>query len=152
MLPAHIPCSAQNINEYIYIYIYIYILVFWSIFCKWNRLDIPSRSDIQLVYPLRLVVLQARVTRFETLRTSNRNNNNSNSNNNNNNNNNDIFVTYNIDTCAIFQEKKELQVSLFQTLVLLMFNEGERFTLDDIKQATGIGEFCKLGQIVFGLE
>lgn len=36
------------------------------------------------------------------------------------------------------EEKKELQVSLFQTLVLLMFNEGERFTLDDIKQATGI--------------
>ena len=62
-----------------------------------------------------------------------------------------IIVTYNIYTCAIFQEKKELQVSLFQTLVLLMFNEGERFTLDDIKQATGIGQFCKLG-LVFGLE
>ncbi|MBN3281835.1 CUL4B protein, partial [Polyodon spathula] len=34
--------------------------------------------------------------------------------------------------------KKELQVSLFQTLVLLMFNEGEEFTFDEIKTATGI--------------
>ncbi|MBN3303545.1 CUL4A protein, partial [Amia calva] len=34
--------------------------------------------------------------------------------------------------------KKELQVSLFQTLVLLMFNEGDEFTLEDIKTATGI--------------
>ncbi|XP_015244572.1 cullin-4B [Cyprinodon tularosa] len=40
---------------------------------------------------------------------------------------------------AEFKEgKKELQVSLFQTLVLLMFNEGEEFTLEDIKVATGI--------------
>uniref|UniRef100_A0A8C1S598 Cullin-4B n=1 Tax=Cyprinus carpio TaxID=7962 RepID=A0A8C1S598_CYPCA len=31
-----------------------------------------------------------------------------------------------------------LQVSLFQTLVLLMFNEGEEFSLEDIKLATGI--------------
>ncbi|XP_075056145.1 cullin-4A [Mixophyes fleayi] len=38
------------------------------------------------------------------------------------------------------QEKKELQVSLFQTLVLLMFNEGEEFTFEDIKMATGIEE------------
>lgn len=38
------------------------------------------------------------------------------------------------------QEKKELQVSLFQTLVLLMFNTGETFGFDEIKQATGIGE------------
>uniref|UniRef100_A0A672NWF4 Cullin-4B-like n=1 Tax=Sinocyclocheilus grahami TaxID=75366 RepID=A0A672NWF4_SINGR len=37
------------------------------------------------------------------------------------------------------QGKKELQVSLFQTLVLLMFNEGEEFSLEDIKLATGIG-------------
>uniref|UniRef100_A0A8C2WXS7 Cullin 4B n=1 Tax=Cyclopterus lumpus TaxID=8103 RepID=A0A8C2WXS7_CYCLU len=36
--------------------------------------------------------------------------------------------------------KKELQVSLFQTLVLLMFNEGEEFTLEEIKLATGIEE------------
>ncbi|XP_056675965.1 cullin-4B-like [Monodelphis domestica] len=36
------------------------------------------------------------------------------------------------------EEKKELQVSLFQTLVLLMFNEGEEFSLEDIRQATGI--------------
>lgn len=40
---------------------------------------------------------------------------------------------------AEFKEgKKELQVSLFQTLVLLMFNEGEEFTLEEIKVATGI--------------
>ncbi|XP_068596334.1 cullin-4B [Brachionichthys hirsutus] len=40
---------------------------------------------------------------------------------------------------AEFKEgRKELQVSLFQTLVLLMFNEGEDFTLEEIKVATGI--------------
>ncbi|XP_063280549.1 cullin-4B [Prinia subflava] len=40
---------------------------------------------------------------------------------------------------AEFKEgKKELQVSLFQTMVLLMFNEGEEFSLEEIKQATGI--------------
>ncbi|XP_061691117.1 cullin-4B isoform X1 [Syngnathoides biaculeatus] len=40
---------------------------------------------------------------------------------------------------AEFKEgKKELQVSLFQTLVLLMFNEGEEFTLEEIKLASGI--------------
>uniref|UniRef100_A0A3B5MRM9 Cullin 4B n=1 Tax=Xiphophorus couchianus TaxID=32473 RepID=A0A3B5MRM9_9TELE len=40
---------------------------------------------------------------------------------------------------AEFKEgRKELQVSLFQTLVLLMFNEGEEFTLEEIKVATGI--------------
>ncbi|NXY74857.1 CUL4B protein, partial [Glareola pratincola] len=45
---------------------------------------------------------------------------------------------------AEFKEgKKELQVSLFQTLVLLMFNEGEEFSLEEIKQATGIGWYCK---------
>ncbi|XP_068107302.1 cullin-4B isoform X2 [Hyperolius riggenbachi] len=40
---------------------------------------------------------------------------------------------------AEFNEgRKELQVSLFQTLVLLMFNEGEEFSFEDIRQATGI--------------
>uniref|UniRef100_H3A502 Cullin-4A n=1 Tax=Latimeria chalumnae TaxID=7897 RepID=H3A502_LATCH len=40
---------------------------------------------------------------------------------------------------AEFKEgKKELQVSLFQTLVLLMFNEGDEFSVEDIKTATGI--------------
>ncbi|KAG1686595.1 Cullin-4A [Nymphon striatum] len=34
--------------------------------------------------------------------------------------------------------KKELQVSLFQALVLLMFNESNEFTFNDIKTATGI--------------
>lgn len=46
--------------------------------------------------------------------------------------------------------KKELQVSLFQTLVLLMFNEGEEFTLEEIKLATGIG-LCHLIQQLLGL-
>ncbi|XP_013371024.1 PREDICTED: cullin-4A [Chinchilla lanigera] len=40
---------------------------------------------------------------------------------------------------AEFKEgKKEIQVSLFQTLVLLMFNEGDGFSLEDIRMATGI--------------
>lgn len=39
----------------------------------------------------------------------------------------------------ILQGKKELQVSLFQTLVLLMFNEGEEFSVEEIRTATGIG-------------
>uniref|UniRef100_A0A3B4WNB8 Cullin 4A n=1 Tax=Seriola lalandi dorsalis TaxID=1841481 RepID=A0A3B4WNB8_SERLL len=42
---------------------------------------------------------------------------------------------------AEFKEgKKELQVSLFQTLVLLMFNEGEEFSVEEIRAATGIEE------------
>uniref|UniRef100_A0A8C2YVJ7 Cullin 4A n=1 Tax=Cyclopterus lumpus TaxID=8103 RepID=A0A8C2YVJ7_CYCLU len=42
---------------------------------------------------------------------------------------------------AEFKEgKKELQVSLFQTLVLLMFNEGEEFSMEEIRAATGIEE------------
>ncbi|XP_060039729.1 cullin-4A isoform X4 [Erinaceus europaeus] len=40
---------------------------------------------------------------------------------------------------AEFKEgKKEFQVSLLQTLVLLMFNEGDGFSLEEIKMATGI--------------
>ncbi|XP_075395880.1 cullin-4B-like [Tenrec ecaudatus] len=34
--------------------------------------------------------------------------------------------------------EKELHVSLFQALVLLMFNEGDQFTLEEIKAATGL--------------
>ncbi|XP_071286757.1 cullin-4A isoform X3 [Agelaius tricolor] len=34
--------------------------------------------------------------------------------------------------------KKEFQVSLFQTLVLLMFNEGDEFSFEEIKMATGV--------------
>lgn len=45
--------------------------------------------------------------------------------------------------------KKELQVSLFQTLVLLMFNEGEEFTLEEIKLATGIGARDQSGMVAF---
>uniref|UniRef100_A0A8B9G6U9 Cullin-4A n=1 Tax=Amazona collaria TaxID=241587 RepID=A0A8B9G6U9_9PSIT len=40
---------------------------------------------------------------------------------------------------AEFKEgKKEFQVSLFQTLVLLMFNEGDEFSFEEIKMATGV--------------
>ncbi|XP_033003618.1 cullin-4A [Lacerta agilis] len=40
---------------------------------------------------------------------------------------------------AEFKEgKKEFQVSLFQTLVLLMFNEGDEFSFEETKMATGI--------------
>ncbi|GAB1292996.1 Cullin-4A [Apodemus speciosus] len=40
---------------------------------------------------------------------------------------------------ADFKEgKKEFQVSLFQTLVLLMFNEGDGFSFEEIRMATGI--------------
>ncbi len=41
------------------------------------------------------------------------------------------------------QGKKELQVSLFQTLVLLMFNETDECTVEEIRTATGIGTFCE---------
>lgn len=44
--------------------------------------------------------------------------------------------------CAVsvlLKGKKEFQVSLFQTLVLLMFNEGDGFSFEEIKMATGIG-------------
>lgn len=34
---------------------------------------------------------------------------------------------------------KELQVSLFQALVLLLFNDSENCVFSDIKTATGIG-------------
>lgn len=40
-------------------------------------------------------------------------------------------------------------MSLFQTLVLLMFNEGEEFSLEEIKLATGIG-MCKY-RIIFNM-
>lgn len=43
------------------------------------------------------------------------------------------------DMFVFFKGKKEFQVSLFQTLVLLMFNEGDGFSFEDIKMATGIG-------------
>lgn len=39
-------------------------------------------------------------------------------------------------------------MSLFQTLVLLMFNEGEEFSLEEIKLATGIG-LCYFSRIFF---
>lgn len=41
---------------------------------------------------------------------------------------------------SVFQGKKELQVSLFQTLCLLMFNDGDEFSFEDIRDFTKIGE------------
>lgn len=38
----------------------------------------------------------------------------------------------------LFQGKKELQVSLFQALVLLLFNESEELSYDEVKTATNI--------------
>ena len=35
-------------------------------------------------------------------------------------------------------------MSLFQTLCLLLFNDGDGLSLDDIKQATGIGDISLL--------
>lgn len=43
------------------------------------------------------------------------------------------------DGSTLSQGKKEFQVSLFQTLVLLMFNEGDGFSFEEIRMATGIG-------------
>uniref|UniRef100_A0A8C1DQU6 Cullin 4A n=1 Tax=Cyprinus carpio carpio TaxID=630221 RepID=A0A8C1DQU6_CYPCA len=40
--------------------------------------------------------------------------------------------------CLCLQGKKELQVSLFQTLVLLMFNESDEYSVEEIRTATGI--------------
>lgn len=51
----------------------------------------------------------------------------------------------------ILQGKKELQVSLFQTLVLLMFNEGEEFSVEEIRAATGIGSTCFLQHAALSL-
>ena len=43
----------------------------------------------------------------------------------------------------MLQGNKEIQVSLFQSLCLLLFNDGSKFTLEDIKTATGIGMLFK---------
>ena len=52
-----------------------------------------------------------------------------------------MLVNVGVCIALIFlQGKKELQVSLFQTLCLLLFNDGEEFTIEDMKQATEIGE------------
>ena len=37
------------------------------------------------------------------------------------------------------QSEKELQVSLFQSLVLLLYNNDDKLTYSDIKHATNIG-------------
>lgn len=41
-------------------------------------------------------------------------------------------------TSISVQGKKELQVSLFQALVLILFNESDNLSLEDIKTATNI--------------
>lgn len=52
----------------------------------------------------------------------------------------DYADSFTRDTPIFFKGKKEFQVSLFQTLVLLMFNEGDGFSFEEIKMATGIGK------------
>ena len=52
-----------------------------------------------------------------------------------------LFLVGNAHRCA--QGKKELQVSLFQSLVLLLFNTGDGFNFGEVQQATGI-EDCEL--------
>jgi hypothetical protein len=39
---------------------------------------------------------------------------------------------------ALFQGNKELQVSLFQALVLILFNEADNLSFEEIKAATNI--------------
>jgi hypothetical protein len=58
------------------------------------------------------------------------------------------------DSSVFLKGKKEFQVSLFQTLVLLMFNEGDGFSFEEIKMATGIGReiLCECFQHVFILK
>ena len=46
--------------------------------------------------------------------------------------------TYHVKHYSSLQGVKELQVSLFQTLCLLLFNEGNEFTLGEIANATAI--------------
>uniref|UniRef100_M4AXZ0 Cullin-4A n=1 Tax=Xiphophorus maculatus TaxID=8083 RepID=M4AXZ0_XIPMA len=53
-----------------------------------------------------------------------------------------MALTWKCSSCSTLGStgKKELQVSLFQTLVLLMFNEGEEFSMEETRAATGIEE------------
>lgn len=47
---------------------------------------------------------------------------------------------------AVFKHgDKELQVSLFQSLVLLLFNDAEELKFVEIKEATGVGGWCVSG-------
>ena len=46
-----------------------------------------------------------------------------------------------IHNCIHFQGEKELQVSLFQSLVLLLFNSADKLPLTHIKEVTQIGRF-----------
>ena len=53
--------------------------------------------------------------------------------------------------CCLFHfqnSKKELQVSLFQTLCLLLFNDGDTFSLSEIRDATQIGKHVIYNQFV----
>lgn len=45
------------------------------------------------------------------------------------------------------QGAKELQVSLFQTLTLLLFNDAEELTLEEVAHQTGIGTESISGHI-----
>lgn len=47
----------------------------------------------------------------------------------------------------LLQGNKELQVSLFQALVLLLFNEGDEISYEDIRTQTSI-EVSKLDESI----
>uniref|UniRef100_G1K8E1 Cullin-4A n=1 Tax=Anolis carolinensis TaxID=28377 RepID=G1K8E1_ANOCA len=51
-----------------------------------------------------------------------------------------VFITFILYQYSFISGKKEFQVSLFQTLVFLMFNDGDEFSFEEIKMATGIEE------------
>ena len=42
---------------------------------------------------------------------------------------------------VLLQVVKELQVSLFQTMCLLLFNDQNEVTYEEVVQATGIGKY-----------
>lgn len=53
---------------------------------------------------------------------------------------------------SIFQVVKELQVTMFQALVLLLFNDKVEWTYEDIQLATKIGRFIFfLDRLVFSV-
>jgi len=50
-----------------------------------------------------------------------------------------IGIAINFKICCC-QGDKDLQVSLYQTLVLLLFNDSDELMFQDIQEATGISE------------
>ena len=52
-----------------------------------------------------------------------------------------MAITHARERPLCLQGTKELQVSLFQTLILLLFNDAEKYTLEEIAELTKIGWF-----------